>query len=109
MERNIMLTLQDSYKYFTKQSLTRANNVAHRTNRNRALDKKALSTLIFTYGDEVRFPITFSMPHHHAAGQEVEEHFRCKVILDGEGASGMIDIDADLFQRLERIEVPESN
>jgi hypothetical protein len=97
MERNIMLTLQDSYKYFTKQSLTRANNVAHRTKRNRALDKKALSTLIFTYGDEVKFPITFSMPHN-------DQEMRVEVLLGAEGQRGFLDIPFKTFDSLPTVQ-----
>jgi hypothetical protein len=99
----------DTVPILTKEQLKNANAWAIEVGYNRALEPKPLLEYLKSVEEDTKFPITFSMPHHHAAGQEVEEHFRCKVILDGEGASGMIDIDADLFQRLERIEVPESN
>ena len=97
MERNIMLTLQDSYKYFTKKTLVRANNVAHRTKRNRALDKKAISKLLFTYDEEVKLPITFSMPHN-------DHEMRVEVLLGAEGQRGFIDIPFKTFDSLPTVQ-----
>tara|TARA_R100001530_G_scaffold133507_1_gene106965 strand:+ start:999 stop:1301 length:303 start_codon:yes stop_codon:yes gene_type:complete len=99
----------DTYLYLTKEQLKNANAWAIEVGYNRAFEPKPLLEYLENVEEDTKFPITFSTPHHHAAGQEVEEHFRCKVILDGNGTSGMIDIDADLFQGLERFEVPKSN
>ena len=85
----------DTVPILTKNQLKEANAWAIEVGYNRAFDPKPF--------------LTFSIPHNHAAGKPVEQHFRCKVILDGEGGSGMIDIDADLFERLERIHVPETS
>jgi hypothetical protein len=93
----------------TKNQLKEANAWAIEVGYNRAFDPKPFLEYLKGVEESTKFPITFSIPHNHAAGKPVEGHFRCKVILDGEGGSGMLDIDADLFQRLERIQVPESS
>jgi hypothetical protein len=93
----------------TKQQLKDANAWAIEVGYNRAIEPGPLLEYLDSLGEDIRFPITLSVPHNHAAGIPVEEHFRCQIILDGKGSSGMIDIDADLFQRLERIQVPENS
>lgn len=47
-------------KYFTKDTLVLANNVAIKTNRNRTLHPHKLAEL----PDDYRFPIGFSFPHN---------------------------------------------
>ena len=98
----------DTVPILTKNQLKEANAWAIEVGYNRAFEPKPFLKYLDGLTEDVKFPITFSMPHNHAAGKPVEQHFRCKVILDHEGGSGMIDIDADLFQRLERIHVPSS-
>lgn len=93
----------------TKQQLKEANAWAIEVGYNRAMEPEPLLKYLEGLEEDTKFPITLSFPHNHAAGIPVEEHFRCRVILDGKGSSGMIDIDADLFQKLERIQVPEKS
>jgi hypothetical protein len=93
----------------TKQQLKEANAWAIEVGYNRAMEPGPLLEYLDSCEEDTKFPITLSISHNHAAGIPVEEHFRCRVILDGTGSSGMIDIDADLFQRLERIQVPENS
>jgi hypothetical protein len=89
----------------TKTQLIDANNWAIEIGYNRALDPEPLQNYLDGLGKEVKFPIVLSLPHHHAAGKEVEEHVRCKIVLDGEGSNAMIDIDFDLFNSLETVEL----
>lgn len=96
----------NSMPVLTKQQLTEANAWAIEVGYNRAMEPEPLLQYLDSVEDDTKFPLTLCIPHHHAAGIEVEQHFRCVVILDGKGSRGTIDIDQDLFDRLERIQVP---
>tara|TARA_R100001143_G_C3337351_1_gene122539 strand:- start:285 stop:581 length:297 start_codon:yes stop_codon:yes gene_type:complete len=91
----------------TKKQLVNVNDWAIKMGYNRALEPKPLRTHLKKVDKDTRFPIVFSMPHNHAAGEEVEEHVRCEILLDGAGSKALIDIDLDLFNGLERVKVPE--
>lgn len=91
----------------TKKQLVNVNDWAIKIGYNRALERMALRTLLKKVDKDTRFPIVFSMPHNHAAGKEVEEHVRCEILLDDSGSKALIDMDKDLFNRLERVDVPK--
>ena len=91
----------------TKNQLINANNWAVEIGYNRALEPKPLQNYLDEVDDGTKFPIVTSLPHHHAAGEEVEEHIRCEVILNVHGDKALIDMDLEFFNGLERIEVPE--
>ena len=94
----------ENYRVMTKAQLRQANEWAIKIGYNRAFKPEPLQKFLDEADDDIRFPIIFSMPHEHAGGEPVPQHMRCKVILDGEGASGLIDIDADLYNALDRID-----
>jgi len=82
-------------KYFTHAQLKRAAQIAFERDYNRQLDLDVV--------DQLRgrnFPITFTLPHEHRAGQPVPLHMRCCVILDAEGTQGWVDCDLDLYRQL---------
>ena len=97
----------ENYRVMTKTQLREANDWAIEIGYNRAFDPKPLQEFLEGADEDIRFPIVLSITHGYAAGIPVDPHIRCKVILDGEGASGFIDVDKDLFNSLERIEKPE--
>jgi len=97
----------DNYRVMTKTKLREANEWAIKIGYNRAFQPEPLQKFLDEADEDIRFPIVFSTLHEHAAGRPVDPHIRCKVILDGEGASGFIDLDADLFNSLDRIESPK--
>ena len=97
----------DRLPVLTKKQLESANNWAIHMGYNRALEPKPLRNHLKKVDEDTKFPIIFSMPHNHAAGKEVEEHVRCEILLNGSGSKAFIDIDLDLFNGLERVEVPE--
>jgi hypothetical protein len=97
----------DSLPVLTKKQLESANSWAIKMGYNRALEPKPLRAHLKKVDKDTKFPIVFSMPHNHAAGKEVEEHVRCEILLNGSGSKALIDIDLDLFNGLERVEVPE--
>jgi lysozyme family protein len=91
----------------TKKQLTNVNDWAIEMGYNRALEPKPLHNHLSKIDEDTKFPIIYSFPHNHAAGKEVEEHVRCEILLDGSGSKAFIDIDVDLFNGLERVELPE--
>jgi lysozyme family protein len=91
----------------TIKQLENANNWAIKMGYNRALEPKPLRAHLKKVEKGTKFPIVFSMSHNHAAGKEVEEHIRCEILLDASGSKAFIDMDKDLFNGLERVEVPE--
>ena len=96
----------DTVPVLTKQQLKDANNWAIEVGYNKALKPEPLEKYLDSIDEDTRFPIIFSMSHNHAAGKPVEEHIRCEIILDNEGSKSLLDLDLDLFNTLERIEVP---
>jgi lysozyme family protein len=99
----------DIVPVLTKKQLINANNWAIQVGYNRALEPEPLQAYLDTIEEDIQFPITFSMPHHHAAGKEVEEHVRCQIILNGTGDKAMLDLDLDFFNILNRVEVPDES
>mgnify|MGYP003630575066 FL=1 len=83
-------------KYFTKESLAEANEVAIKTDRNRSIWTEDVAMF-----EEMLYPVVFDMVHN---GDEV----RLQVCLNAEGKTGWIDIPFDTFENLPTIEVPNA-
>ncbi|HEY1295425.1 MAG TPA: hypothetical protein VGJ60_20295 [Chloroflexota bacterium] len=90
-------------KFFTHAQLKRAAHIAFERDYNRQLDLDFVDSL----EAGTVFPITFTLPHEHSHGQRVPTHMRCNVIFDGEGNSGFIDTDMDLFNSLGEWDAPD--
>ena len=91
----------------TKDQLIAANAWAIEVGYNRAFEPAPLLERLDSMPDDIRFPITLDLPHHHANGVEVDEHRRCHIVLDPSGTRGYLDIDLDLFNSLDTVEVKE--
>ena len=87
----------------TKQQLVNANQWAIDIGYNRAVESDPLEKLLDNYDEEIRFPILLSIPHEHKDGKPCEPHMRCEIILGPTGPKILVDVDMDMFQRLERI------
>ena len=87
----------------SKQQLVDANQWAIEIGYNRAVEKDPLEKLLNNYDEETRFPILLSMPHEHKGGEPCETHMRCEIFLGPTGPKVLVDVDMDLFQRLERV------
>ena len=86
-------------RYFTQAQLIKASKIAEQRGYNRQLNIVMLKR--HTKATDL-FPITFSMPHEHAAGVRVPLHVRCIINIprhDG-GVIVQIDTDLDLFRSL---------
>jgi|TARA_R110000782_G_scaffold34397_1_gene82206 hypothetical protein len=88
---------------FTKEQLQSANAWAISVGYNRAIEPEPLQDHLNKCEDDTTFPVVYSFIHEHAAGKSVEAHVRCRVILNSEGVGADIDVDADLFNALERV------
>ena len=88
-------------KYFTKDTLILANNVAVATKRNRSLYEDKLETL----PEGLKFPLGFTMIHN-------DSEMRVEVMV-ADDASGKnmgkvwLDIPLDTYNALPEAEVPE--
>mgnify|MGYP003650023387 FL=1 len=87
----------------TKQQLVNANQWAIDIGYNRAVESDPLEKLLDNYDEEIRFPILLSIVHEHKGGEPCEPHMRCEIILGPTGPKILVDVDMDMFQRLERI------
>ena len=87
----------------TKDQLVEANKWAIKVGYNRALEVAPLNKFLKGYDEDVRFPILMSILHEHKGGQQCEPHMRCEVVLGPTGPKVLIDLDMDLFTRLERV------
>jgi len=88
-------------KYFTKDTLILANNVAVATERNRSLYEDRLETL----PEGVRFPLGFTMIHNGC-----EMRIQVTVASDAFGkdiGQVWLDIPFDTYNALPEAEVPE--
>lgn len=83
-------------RYFTQAQLIKASKIAEQRGYNRQLNTAMLKR--HTKVSDL-FPITFSMPHEHAAGVKVPLHIRCVILIPG-GGYHQIDTDLDLFRNL---------
>tara|TARA_R100000656_G_scaffold71588_1_gene53628 strand:- start:200 stop:496 length:297 start_codon:yes stop_codon:yes gene_type:complete len=91
----------------TKNQLINANNWAIEIGYNRAVEPKPLQEYLDSVEEDTKFPITSTLLHEHAAGKKIEEHIRCKVILNAHGDTALIDMDLEFFNGLDRIEFSE--
>ena len=83
-------------KYFTKHSLTSANEVAIKTDRNRSIWTEDVAVF-----EEMLYPVVFDMVHN-------DQEVRLQICLNAEGKTGWIDIPFDTFENLPTIEVPNA-
>ena len=87
----------------TKNQLVEANQWAINVGYNRAVEIAPLKKLLDNYSEDIRFPILLSLPHEYRAGRSCEPHMRCEIILGPTGPKILIDVDMDLFERLDRV------
>ena len=88
-------------KYFTKDTLILANNVAVATKRNRSLYEDQLEKL----PGDLKFPLGFTMLHN-----DIEMRVEITVAADASGKNmGQVwlDIPFDTYNALPEVEVPE--
>ena len=88
-------------KYFTKDTLILANNVAVATKRNRSLYEDKLEAL----PEGLKFPLGFTMIHN-----DCEMRVEIMVAADANGrdmAKVWLDIPFDTYNALPEAEVPE--
>jgi hypothetical protein len=88
-------------KYFTKETLIMANDLAIKTNRNRTLEPKAIKKLD---ADGLKFPVVFSMIHN-------DHEMRVQIALgawqDGEPkqiGTAFLDIPFETYETLPSVE-----
>lgn len=93
-----------SYKYFDKTALVIAAKIAEARGYNRQLDVKALEAGL---DDNQGYPVSFSMLHEHAAGERVDPHVRCMIVVNEDGDTVMLDTDLGLFNGLPVYEVSD--
>tara|TARA_Y100000310_G_scaffold119314_1_gene118056 strand:- start:208 stop:501 length:294 start_codon:yes stop_codon:yes gene_type:complete len=79
---------EESVPYFTHSNLTRLNNIAIETKRNRSLDPK----FIKNFDSKTLFPVTMSLLHN-----DVE--IRC-ILNCGDNSAPMVDIPVEEFNKL---------
>jgi len=94
------------FKYFTKETLEKANNRAIAKNYNRALDPEFVANL----PEDLNFPVIFTLTHEHAAGKPVEPHMRCHVMtgasLFGPFTNVFVDVEMGMYEMLPDAESP---
>lgn len=88
---------QREIKWFTRDQLLHACDIATRRNYNRQLDTDRVRKE--TDADDL-FPVVLAIPHEHAQGVRVPTHVRCMVYINTIPA--FIDTDIDLFSKLGR-------
>jgi hypothetical protein len=77
--------------YFTKASLTKANNLAIKHNLNRMLSPDMVKQLPTGY----RFPISSIITH--------SDHVRACIVLNEEGLTAWLDMPWEIYEKLPRI------
>ena len=91
----------------SKQQLVGANEWAINIGYNRAVESAPLEKLLNNYDEETRFPILLSFLHEHKDGEPCEPHMRCQIFLGPTGPDILVDVDMDLFKRLDRVSVED--
>ena len=81
-------------KYFSKDSLVKANKTAIRTNRNRSLEPKYLSKL----DKDNKYPIVWAMPHN-------DHEMRVRLLLNAD-SDGWLDIPFKTYDNLPVVTMP---
>ena len=92
-------------KYFTKPLLQEAAQNAEKWDFNRQLDLDAINAL-----PDARFPVSFTLLHHHRHGEPAEEHMRAMVVLNDKGGFAIVDMPLEFFAKLPvpTVRVPKS-
>jgi hypothetical protein len=91
----------------TKNQLVEANQWAINVGYNRAVEIAPLEKLLDNYSEDIRFPILLSILHEHRAGEPCEPHMRCQIVLGPTGPKILVDVDMDLFERLDRVSLED--
>ena len=81
-------------KYFSKDSLVKANKTAIRTNRNRSLEPKYLSKL----DEDNKYPIVWAIPHN-------DHEMRVRLLLNAD-SDGWLDIPFKTYDNLPVVTMP---
>lgn len=82
-------------KYFTKALLLEAARKARKWDYNRQLNLEAINAL-----PDARFPVSFTLLHHHRHGEPAETHVRARVVMDNKGGFAFVDMPLEFFDRL---------
>jgi hypothetical protein len=94
-------------KYCNKKLLAAINRRAIDNNYNRTVQEAYIATL----PEDINFPVTFCMPHEHAAGKPVDQHMRCRIMtgksLTGPFSDVWVDVEMGMFMLLPEAEVTE--
>jgi hypothetical protein len=88
-------------KYFDKETLSKAVDVAIERDYNRCINPSAVNEL----PDGFVFPVAFSMVHEHAAGVAVDPHMRAMIVINGDGDTVLLDVDMGLYNSLPTTEI----
>ena len=84
-------------KFFTKDSLKKANDEAIRSKRNQSLRTSVVEKL----SDTLRFPIAWSMPHN-------DQEMRCQLLLDADNFA-LLDVKFKTYDSLPSVDMPRSS
>src|SRR5262245_11989402 len=88
-------------KYFTKPLLQEAARHAEKWDFNRQLDLDAINAI-----PDARFPITFTLLHHHRHGEPAETHMRAMVLMNDKGGIAIVDMPLEFWDRLPDVQLP---
>lgn len=105
--------MASKYKYLNKDVLNNINRISRDVKKyNRSLPQYIIDAL----PDDKLFPISWCMLHEHIAGQAVEPHVRCMIIVPTtagpEEPAGrqtlILDMEMRLFDLLPEVELPDT-
>ena len=92
-------------KVFNRETLIAACRASVKRGYNRQIDLTPKEEAGIS--DKI-FPVIYSMVHEHIAGQRADPHVRCVIGLCANGGTATLDVDADVFDLLPEVEVPDA-